>query len=667
MKTVRTILCILALLCGTAEAAKHAVTLTLDVENKECEVVGLPGIREVIDVRLTNTLTYGASDLTLAIIGKMNGTNALMAIATNFVTNATASYFSDDLNLNTVSLIAAFNKLADQVAKPFTVVLWDTTNHDTLLNDIIEIQNNPFTVGMSVATNVTPIGNVQYAPLTNGVTNGDAHDHLNGDGGTIAHSSLSGIGTRTHAALDTAVDSLNTATGLFLKVTAGGVLMNPAQGTTLSATGHVVKVATATQSASPTTLAQVQAMTNVLTIAHDADVTALLASNLADRAYALSVAVGATNLLGSAAFEDTNVFATAAQGTLAGTALQPANTNGWVVESHAALATSASLTNYLQLAGGTMTGQIQMGNQSLRFGGAVDSERGYIYNNGSYMEYGLNALDTLYTVTPSLHSWSINDDTIFSLHSNRIDCRGLPVSNLAANAYNATTWNGSTKAVSEDAMRDIIETLATSSELDAVSNNVMAYVSGHFVPNGSDSSITGHVTLADSVYRSTFIPVWAMTTNSTTTGTVSFAFSDGLDGRVVTVPATTEAAFEWMWMLPSDYKGTGNIYLYVHWAPTDMSAGNVVWRQELMGCNVGGVSVSLSSASATAAAGGTAYTHMRTLIDSDPTAALTENATLYGNVYRYGSTGTDTYPSATQFLGVEIVYECDEIGDDTAN
>jgi len=665
MKTVRTILCILALLCGTAKAAKHAVTLTLDVENKECEVVGLPGIREVIDVRLTNTLTYGASDLTLAIIGKMNGTNALMAIATNFVTNATASYFSDDLNLNTVSLIAAFNKLADQVAKPFTVVLWDTTNHDTLLNDIIEIQNNPFTVGMSVATNVTPIGNVQYAPLTNGVTNGDAHDHLNGDGGTIAHSSLSGIGTRTHAALDTAVDSLNTATGLFLKVTAGGVLMNPAQGTTLSATGHVVKVATATQSASPTTLAQVQAMTNVLTIAHDADVTALLASNLADRAYALSVTVGATNLLGSAAFEDTNVFATAAQGTLAGTALQPANTNGWVVTSHAALATSASLTNYLPLAGGAMSGALRLAET-----GGGDALGAYFTNVATYAGLFRNSGETFFGRLAGPGSaragLAVPSSGSAALAGN-LNAGGYVVSNLAAQTYGATTWNGSTIAASQDGVRDIIETLATSSELDAVSNNVLTYVSGHFVPNGSDSSITGHVTLADSVYRSTFIPVWAMTTNSTTTGTVSFAFSDGLDGRVVTVPATTEAAFEWMWMLPSDYKGTGNIYLYVHWAPTDMSAGNVVWRQELMGCNVGGVSVSLSSASATAAAGGTAYTHMRTLIDSDPTAALTENATLYGNVYRYGSTGTDTYPSATQFLGVEIVYECDEIGDDTAN
>lgn len=41
-----------------------------------------------------------------------------------------------------------------------------------------------------------------YAPIAKGVTNGDSHDHFGGDGGTIAHTSLSSIGTNTHAQID---------------------------------------------------------------------------------------------------------------------------------------------------------------------------------------------------------------------------------------------------------------------------------------------------------------------------------------------------------------------------------------------------------------------------------------------------------------------------------
>lgn len=41
-----------------------------------------------------------------------------------------------------------------------------------------------------------------YAPAAQGVTNGDGHNHEGGDGGQIAHSSLSGAGTNSHTAID---------------------------------------------------------------------------------------------------------------------------------------------------------------------------------------------------------------------------------------------------------------------------------------------------------------------------------------------------------------------------------------------------------------------------------------------------------------------------------
>lgn len=45
-------------------------------------------------------------------------------------------------------------------------------------------------------------GDAAYAPLANGVTNGDSHDHSGGDGGTIDHTTLSNIGSWSHATLE---------------------------------------------------------------------------------------------------------------------------------------------------------------------------------------------------------------------------------------------------------------------------------------------------------------------------------------------------------------------------------------------------------------------------------------------------------------------------------
>lgn len=46
-------------------------------------------------------------------------------------------------------------------------------------------------------------GDARYAPIAKGVTNGDSHDHSGGDGAQISHTSLSAVGTNTHAQIDT--------------------------------------------------------------------------------------------------------------------------------------------------------------------------------------------------------------------------------------------------------------------------------------------------------------------------------------------------------------------------------------------------------------------------------------------------------------------------------
>ena len=77
------------------------------------------------------------------------------------------------------------------------------------------------------------------APATQGVTNGDAHDHSGGDGGQIAHTALSGVGTNTHAQIDAFVSSKATAGGLASLDGSGNVEQNPANATATPTAGKI--------------------------------------------------------------------------------------------------------------------------------------------------------------------------------------------------------------------------------------------------------------------------------------------------------------------------------------------------------------------------------------------------------------------------------------------
>jgi hypothetical protein len=202
---------------------KHAVTLALSIAEKTCDVTGTPGARETIEVTLSNLsfngVDYGADDLRLWIIGRIAGERTLLAKVETFTDNGDDT-FSGELDLNTEEIESFFSGCHDQATKPVTVCIKDVTNDDTILNDTIEIQNCPLTDDMADPNTVDPVAAVDYAPLANGVTNGDDHDHSGGDGAQIDHTTLSNRGTTTHAQIDAwkvLVDAAATAAGGILK------------------------------------------------------------------------------------------------------------------------------------------------------------------------------------------------------------------------------------------------------------------------------------------------------------------------------------------------------------------------------------------------------------------------------------------------------------------
>jgi hypothetical protein len=175
--------------------AHNTLTVALDVANKTATLTGMIAIREVIDVTLTGAESATAANVRLAIIQR--STN--VAVCNTFAATGVSGVYTGELSLNTEDpgIIEWFAHMAKHDGyKTFVLAVWDIVGNTLMCNCDITVYNNPYDPSMEDPTPVDPIGGVTaYAPLENGVTNGDSHDHHGGDGAQINYANLSGLPT----------------------------------------------------------------------------------------------------------------------------------------------------------------------------------------------------------------------------------------------------------------------------------------------------------------------------------------------------------------------------------------------------------------------------------------------------------------------------------------
>lgn len=184
--------------------------IVVDVANKTVTCTNAVAVRENVPVQIINLGGTTPANLLLQVLDRTNG---VMATGGSFA--ASGQNATGTVSFNTIPLVAAFSNLPAQSAKPYTLALFDTNLVRLLVNDQIEILNNPFVAGVP---DPTPPEQAYWSTwLTAGLTNETAA-RIAADAATrllFTNATLAAYGAPTYADITLPIlNSMVTAAGI---------------------------------------------------------------------------------------------------------------------------------------------------------------------------------------------------------------------------------------------------------------------------------------------------------------------------------------------------------------------------------------------------------------------------------------------------------------------
>lgn len=124
--------------------ANNELTLTITASDKSVSQDSTPAIREKVNVVLVN---IGDSTPANLVFRLLDSEDNQLAIGQSFV--ADGANAKGEVDLDTEELVEFFAGSTGNRVRCIKVGVWDTVDEDLLVNDRINVMNNPYTDGTS--------------------------------------------------------------------------------------------------------------------------------------------------------------------------------------------------------------------------------------------------------------------------------------------------------------------------------------------------------------------------------------------------------------------------------------------------------------------------------------------------------------------------------------